>query len=196
MNKAQLQKFTSEIKDLFDTGRITSPVHLSLGNEEELIEIFEGIKPDDWVFSTHRSHYHALLKGIPSQWLRQEILDNHSIHISNRGYRFFSSAIVGGNCPIALGVALAIKRKGLSSKVWCFVGDMGAETGIFYECLKYASRNDLPITFVIEDNEFSVNTPTEEAWGLGKAKPDTDKLMYYKYTRILPHMGGGKWVAF
>tara|TARA_Y100000310_G_scaffold79271_1_gene75945 strand:+ start:3200 stop:3796 length:597 start_codon:yes stop_codon:yes gene_type:complete len=198
MTKQKLQAFTNEIKDLFDAGKIRSPAHLSRGNEEKLIKIFKEVKKKDWVFSTHRSHYHALLKGIPSQWLKNEILENRSIHISNKEYKFFSSAIVGGVCPIALGTALALKWKGWrnkDSKVWCFIGDMAAETGIFYECTKYASRNELPITFVIEDNYLSVNTPTQESWGLGKF--DINEIVkYYEYIRVLPHAGGGKWIAF
>ena len=196
MNNKKLQAFTNEIKDLFDTGKIKSPVHLSLGNEDELIEIFSEIKRSDWVFSTHRNHFHALLKKIPSQWLKKEILENRSIHINNKDYNFFSSAIVGGTCSIALGVALAMKHLQSSSKVWCFVGDMASETGIFYECLKYASRNDLPIVFVIEDNGLSVNTPTQESWGTGDLEVDGDKVKYYEYKRILPHAGGNKWVKF
>ncbi len=197
MNKGKgLVAFTNEIKDLFDSGKIRSPVHLSFGNEEELIKIFKEVKLDDWVFSTHRSHYHALLKGIPSQWLKAEILDNHSIHINNKEHKFFSSAIVGGICPIALGVALALKRKNAQNKVWCFLGDMAAETGIAYESMKYASRNGLPIVFVIEDNHFSVNSPTQESWGLGNFSVNGDMVRYYEYQRILPHAGGGQWVAF
>jgi len=196
MNRQELHAFTNEIKDLFDAGKIRSPVHLSLGNEDELIKIFAEVKANDWCFSTHRSHYHALLKGIPPDWLKSEILDNRSIHISNKDYKFFSSAIVGGICPIALGVALALKRKNAQNKVWCFVGDMAATTGIFYECLKYASRNDLPIVFVIEDNGLSVNTCTEESWGLGDWEIDGDKVRHYEYIRILPHSGSGKFIVF
>ncbi len=196
MNKLELQAFTNEIKDLFDAGQIHSPVHLSLGNEDALIKIFEEIKSDDWVFSTHRSHYHFLLKSGDTEWLKNEILENRSIHISNAKYKFFSSAIVGGICPIALGVALGLKRKNAQNRVWCLIGDMAATTGIFYESLKYASRNDLPIIFVIEDNHLSVNTPTEEAWGLGDWEVDGDKVRLYEYTRVLPHAGGLKWVVF
>jgi len=192
----KLIAFEEEIKDLFDDGKIRSPVHLSRGNEEQLIDIFKNVDESDWCFATHRSHYAALLKGIPSQWLKNEILENRSIHISNKEYKFFSSAIVGGICPIALGLALGLKRKNARNKVWCLVGDMAGTTGIFYECLKYASRNDLPITFVIEDNHYSVNTPTQESWGLGDLEVDEDKIRYYEYQRKLPHMGGGKWVVF
>lgn len=196
MNTAKLIAFTNEIKVLFDAGKIKSPVHLSLGNEEELIKIFAEVKVGDFCFSTHRSHYHALLKGIPADWLKAEILDNRSIHISNKEYKFFSSAIVGGICPIALGVALGLKWKGWrsgGSKVWCFVGDMASRTGIFYECVRYAEGFDLPIVFVVEDNGFSVNTPTKEVWG---EENKGDKIRYYETERILPHSGGGSWVAF
>ena len=150
--------FEAEIAALFEQGKIRAPVHLSKGNERELIWIFEDIKPTDWVFSTHRSHYHALLKGIPREWLKEEILAGRSITINNAEYHLFSSAIVGGILPIALGVAMA------GHTVWAFCGDMAAETGIFHECVKYAHGHKLPIKFVVEDNGFSVLSPTQVVW--------------------------------
>jgi TPP-dependent pyruvate/acetoin dehydrogenase alpha subunit len=177
MEAKELIDFETEIATLFEQGEIKSPCHLSGGNEERLIEIFKSIKPTDWVFSTHRSHYHALLKGIPKEWIKQEILDNHSITLNNAEYRFFSSAIVGGVLPIALGVAMT------GQKVWVFCGDMASETGIFNECLKYATNFDLPIKFIVENNNFSVNSKTDKVWG-------------YRYKRKYPHQGSGKWVTF
>lgn len=189
--------FEEDIKELYLSGKIRSPVHLSRGNEEQLINIFKEIKDNDWVFSTHRNHYHALLKGIPAQWLKEEILNNRSISISNSEYRFFTSAIVGGIVPIAMGVAWAIKRKGLEDKVWCFVGDMAANTGCFEECAKYSAWNELPITFIVEDNGWSVNTDTKEVWG-GSGSYSLRNVKSYKYTRGFPHHGGGAgtWVNF
>ena len=194
MNREELIQFEDEIGELYLEGQIKSPVHLSKGNEDQLIEIFKMVKPDDWVFSTHRSHIPALLKGIDPGWLKAEILANRSIHINNAEHKFFTSAIVGGICPIALGVALAIKRKGEIRQVWCIVGDMAAETGIFHECTKYAARNDLPITFVVEDNSYSVNSPTQEVWG-NRNQHDT-KIIRFSYERGYPHHGVGKWVNF
>ena len=172
-----LVDFEQEVAQLFEAGQIRSPVHLSKGNEDDLIRIFQDIKPEDWVFSNHRSHYHALLKGIPRKWLLAEIMANHSITINNAKYRFFSSAIVGGILPIALGVAMA------GNTVWAFCGDMAAETGIFHECVKYALGHKLPIHFVVEDNGYSVETPTKEVWR-------------YSYQREFPHQGMGKYVIF
>jgi len=177
VNEEDLIAFETEIAGLFEAGKIRAPIHLSDGNELDLINIFENIKPDDWVFSNHRSHYHALLKGIPKDWLRDEIIAGHSITINNAQYRFYSSAIVGGNLPIALGVAMT------GETVWVFCGDMSAETGIFHECMKYAQGHNLPIHFVVEDNGVSVQTPTKKVWR-------------YSYRSKWPHQGVGKFVIF
>ena len=72
-NKDSLIQFEKKISDHWEFGRIRGPIHLSGGNEDELIEIFKYIKKGDWVFSTWRSHYHALLKGITPEWLEKEI---------------------------------------------------------------------------------------------------------------------------
>jgi pyruvate dehydrogenase E1 component alpha subunit len=193
MEKEQLINFEAEVKQMFLDGKLRSPVHLSGGNEEQLIAIFKDINKDDWVFTNYRSHYHALLKGVPEDRLKQWILDNKSIHFMDSEYKVFSSAIVGGTLPIALGVAWAIKRKGGKNKVWLFTGDMTAELGVFNDCVKYARRNDLPIIFVVEDNGMSTDTVTQEAWGKLDGGPNT---LRYKYRRTYPHYGVGAFVKF
>lgn len=193
MTKKDLIQFEEEIKQLFLNKKIRSPVHLAVGSEKLLIKIFKNVKKGDWIFSTHRSHYHALLKGVDREWLKNEILQNRSIHIFNKEHKFFSSAIMGGSSPIALGVAMALKRKKSKNKTWVFIGDMTVEMGIVHECIKYAARHNLPITFIIEDNGLSVDTPTQEVWGKSKSKP---QIIRYKYKRVYPHQGCGMWVRF
>ena len=100
LNSTELIEFEKEIAELFEAGKIRAPVHLHGGNEEQLIEIFKQIKPEDWVCSTHRSHYHALLKGIPREYVKRAILAGQSITLNFAEYRFFTSAIVGGILPI------------------------------------------------------------------------------------------------
>jgi len=194
-DKAGLIQFERKMADHWESGKVKGPIHLSGGNEDELIEIFKYVKKTDWVFSTWRSHYHALLKGIPSEWLEEEILAGRSITIVSKENRFYSSAIVGAIIPIATGVALANKRDGKDDKVWCFIGDMAFETGGFYEMHKYAQRYDLPIRFIVEDNGVSTNTPTEETWnGIKREVPDD--VIWYNYKKEWPHYGTGKWVIF
>jgi len=188
-----LREFEEEIKGIYESGKIKSPVHLSGGNEAQLIELFKNVKPNDWVYSNHRSHYHALLKGVPQEYVKNEILANRSIHLNHAASNFYTSAIVGGCLPIALGTALGIKIKGLDDHVWAFAGDMASEMGCFHESTKYAQRNNLPITFVVEDNNFSVNTPTQKCWGKSNGKSN---IIKYNYERVYPHHGSGKWVTF
>ena len=193
--------FEKEIESIYLEGKIRGPVHFSGGNEETLIKIFGQVNPEDWVLSTHRSHYHALLHGVPRELVKAEILAGRSIDLHFKEYRFLTSAIVGGCLPITVGIAMGIKRNAGRERVWCFVGDMASTTGIFHECSQYAARQRLPISFVVEDNGLSVNTPTDEAWGpLTKetwwdydGKPH---ILRYNYTRIWPHLGCGKWITF
>lgn len=188
MTAEELIDFEKDIVKHFEAGEIRAPIHLAGGNEQQLIHIFKNVKPNDWVFSTHRSHYHALLKGIPPELVKSEILKGHSISLQFPEYRFHTSAIVAGIVPIALGVAMT------GDRVWCFVGDMASRTGIFYESIDYAEGNDLPITFIVENNGLSVETPTKEAWGKCISKVNKEK--FYWYQRTYPHQGSGKWIIF
>ena len=194
MHKKDLIDFEKKVQKVYDAGEITAPVHLSGNNEDQLIEIFKKIDKDDWVFSNWRNHYHALLHGFDPEKLFNLILEGRSMGIVSLKDKFYSSAIVGGSLPIALGVAQSIKLKKETSKVWCFVGDMTFETGTFHECYKYARNFDLPVEFVVEDNNMSTNTPTDHTWNK-KSKIPHD-VYYYKYERNFPHHGTGSWVLF
>ena len=194
ISKKDLIDFELDIKKIYEAGKIKAPIHLSGNNEDSLINIFKKIKKNDWVFSTWRNHYHALLKGIPIDWLKKEIIAGRSMGINNIKYKFYSSAIVAGTIPIALGVAKALKLKKKNQKVWVFIGDMTFETGMFHECYKYAKNHKLPLKFVVEDNNLSTNTPTNKVW-VKKSKIPKD-VIYYKYKRKYPHHGTGGWVLF
>ena len=193
-NEEELIHFENKIVESWEGGKIRGPIHLSNGNETQLIEVFKRIKESDWVFSTWRSHYHALLKGISPNWIEEEILAGKSITLCNHTERFYSSAIVGGTLSIALGVATDIKRNGGDDKVWVFIGDMSFESGLFYETHKYARNFDLPLYFVVEDNGVSTYTPTEETWKVKRDIPND--VVYYKYSSKYPHYGTGKWIVF
>lgn len=194
ISKVELIEFEEKIKKIYEKGKILAPIHLSRGNEEQLIEIFSYIDSKDWVFSTWRSHYHALLHGISEKKLSKLIIKGKSMGIISRKPNFYASSIVGGSIPMALGVAMSIKRRRLKNRVFCFIGDMTYETGIFHEAYKYSKNLNLPLYFIIEDNNLSTNTPTNLAWGK-KSKIYKD-IFYYKYKRELPHHGTGSWVLF
>jgi TPP-dependent pyruvate/acetoin dehydrogenase alpha subunit len=190
----KLIRFEQSIVDIWEAGKIKGPVHLSNGNEGSLIEIFKRIKETDWVFSTWRSHYHWVLKGLSVDYATEIIKEGKSITMCEHEERFYASAIVGGTLPIALGVASAIKKDGGDDKVWVFVGDMSFESGIFYEVHKYARNFDLPLYFVVEDNGVSTYTPTEATWNEKREVPSD--VIHYTYKSKYPHYGSGKWIAF
>lgn len=193
-SEQDLIDYENMIVDHWENAKIRGPVHLSNGNETPLIEIFKRIKTTDWVFSTWRSHYHALLKGIDPKFIENEILDGKSITICNTDEKFYSSAIVGGTLSIALGVAQAIKRDNKDDKVFCFIGDMSFESGIFYEVHKYARNFDLPLYFIVEDNGVSTYTPTDATWN--KKRDIPADVIHYNYKSKYPHYGSGKWIVF
>jgi pyruvate dehydrogenase E1 component alpha subunit len=194
MNKQDLIDFEKRVKKVYEAGEIKAPIHLSGNNEDQLIKIFKNIDKDDWVFSTWRNHYHALLHGFDPEELFNLIKEGSSMGINSVERKFYSSSIVGGILPIALGVAQSIKLKKQTNKVWCFIGDMTFETGVFHECYKFSRNFQLPIEFVVEDNNMSTNSPTDKTWGKKSKIPED--VYYYEYERKYPHHGTGKWVLF
>ena len=81
MTKKDLVQFEEEIAELFNEGKILAPVHLYYGNEEQIINVFESVRSQDWVFCSWRSHYQCLLKGVPQKEIKEEINAVRSISL-------------------------------------------------------------------------------------------------------------------
>lgn len=206
--KDSLVAFESFLCEEFKKGRINCPLHLNGGNEEQLLSIFEEVLPWDYVFSTHRNHYHYLLKGGNHQALVDEIFGltsginggyARSMNIIDPSINFYSTAIVGGNCALSIGIGLSIKKKfkGKDShpRVWVFVGDGAEDSGHFVEAVRFANSRGLPITFVIEDNDFSIESSKKDRWHNHKPIKGSN-IIRYEYNRVYPHVGIGEWVSF
>jgi pyruvate dehydrogenase E1 component alpha subunit len=193
-----LKNFEIEIGECFRQKLIRAPIHLYNGNETQIIKIFEKVEPQDWVFCSWRSHYQCLLKGVPKEQLKSDILKGRSISLCYPEYNIFSSAIVGGVIPIANGVAFDLKRKNSTVKVYCFVGDMTSETGCFHENYKYSLNYDLPISWIVEDNNKSVCTDTRKTWNKNiLSSQGKTNIIYYNYESEYPHAGpGGERIQF
>lgn len=197
MKKQDLITFENRIVEKFDHGEIPYLIHLSGGNEDALIDIFKDINTGDYIFSTHRSHYHYLLNGGSQEELEKKILSGKSMFIFDRDLNFFSSSIVAATPSIAAGVAWALKRKGSNKKVWCFIGDGAEDEGHFYEAVQYVDGWDLPCTYIIEDNDRSVNASKKER--RGESEYTWPKcVIRYNYSPTYPHggTGNGKWLQF
>ena len=184
----ELIAFEDKIGDLYLDNKLPFLFHLSGGNEEQLISIFEDIEEGDYVISNHRSHYHALLHGIPPEVVEDRILNGRSMFIYDRSRNFFCSAIIGGTPAIAAGIAWALKKKGSKQKVWCFVGDGTEDNGHLFEAVRYVEGWDLPCTFIIENNNRSVEATNSDRWGKASDyKWNSPCVLKYKYEITYPH---------
>lgn len=195
----ELVAFEKDIADAFNQAAIRAPIHLDGGNEEQLIKIFKDIRRGDWVCGSWRMHYKCLLHGVPSAKLKSAIMAGRSITLCFPEHRIISSAIVGGILPIALGIAWSINRNHGTEKVFVFVGDMTAQSGMYDECIRYAMGHDLPIKFIIEDNGRSVCTDTQSAWGWEEVDwyaGNSDYSQRFRYILPWPHSGAGRRVEF
>ena len=197
ITKQQLIDFENKIGVLFEEGELPFLMHFCGGNEDELIKIFENINEDDYVLSTHRTHYHYLLKGGSQENLLQKIKDGDSMFIFDKKINFLSSSILGGNAGIAAGIALSLKLKESNQKVWCFIGDGAEDNGHLYEAVKFVESAKLPCIFIIEDNNRSVESSKEDrnstyimSW--------PKCVIRYEYKPTYPHAGNGtkKWLKF
>jgi pyruvate dehydrogenase E1 component alpha subunit len=197
-----LMRFEDEMADAFRSAKIHAVVHLHSDESaaEHMIKLFENIRTQDWVLGTWRNHWQALLKGVPEAEVKEAILAGKSISLCFPKYNVFSSAIVGGIIPIAVGIAKSIAVRGTDEAVHVWFGDMSAETGAAHENIKYAENFDLPITFHVEDNNSSVSTDTRAIWGsktLTYEKESHPKVEYSYYTmKKYPHAGLWERVKF
>ena len=202
--KESLIAFESRVKELWEAGELPYLIHLCGGNEDQLIDIFTRVEAGDWVFSTHRNHYHALLSGMSPDALEHQIRTGNSMFVfgspDDGRFRtpvnFLTSSVLAGTCCIAAGVAHRIKhewRPDSSARmphVWCFLGDGAEDEGHFYEAVRFVDGHKLPCTFVIEDNDRSVDTNRADRRGDGQMIwPHC--VQRYHYKPVYPHAGSG-----
>lgn len=188
----------------FENGLINCPIHLSGGNEDILIALFNAVKKRDYIFSNHRSHYHYLLKGGSLRSLKAEVYGKpegmcrgkgRSMHLYDPGINFYTSAIIGGTPAIACGVALGLKKKKSKAHVWCFIGDGTEDSGFFMEAARFGNSRVLPLTFVIEDNDRAVESTKAQRWH-NYTPVQARNIIRYKYKASFPHVGIGKHITF
>lgn len=205
---ADLIAFEEDIAEVYKTGVITGPIHLRGGNEQQLIDIYQDIRQQDIVLATWANHLEALLKGIPADVVKKRILAGHSMAMNFQNYNFYTSAIVNGISPIGVGMAWAAKKLKKDQRVYIFIGDMAFQSGDTIECINYSVNFNLPVTWVVCDNEISVDTLTVKAWNgqiRNKVKAieeeiyyraDNVDIKYYSYKNKFSHSGVGAFVSF
>jgi TPP-dependent pyruvate/acetoin dehydrogenase alpha subunit len=164
----RIRLLDEKVVDLYKKGQIQGLAHPYMGQEAVAAGVIANLTKEDLVVSNHRGHGHSLAKGISERAILSELFGKEtgmclglggSMHSSDlaRGL-VFSTAIVGGGIPIAVGVALALKMDKKPDCVVCFFGDGACNTGAFHEALNMAAIWRLPVVFVCENNQYAVTT--------------------------------------
>lgn len=164
----KIRLFEESIAQLYPKEIIRCPVHLAIGHEASAVGVCSALTDDDFALSYHRSHHHYLAKGGSPNRLLYELLGDSrgcsggrggSTHLYAPEVGFMgSTAIISGILPIATGLAHSLKLKKSQNIVVCFNGDACIEEGVFFETLNIATLWNLPLLFVIEDNDQSCYT--------------------------------------
>lgn len=164
-----IRRVEERIAEIYDTDKIKSPIHLSIGQEAPAVGVCMALSPNDVVFGTYRGHALYLAKGGDLSKMVAELYGKAtgcgkgkagSMHLGDKAVGMMgTSAIVSTTIPQAVGYALAEKMKGRDTVVPVFFGDGATEEGVFWESLNFAALMKLPVIFVCENNQYAIHTP-------------------------------------
>jgi pyruvate dehydrogenase E1 component alpha subunit len=161
---------TEEIlTDEYRKGTMRTPTHFGIGQEAVAVGVCEALRPDDIVYTHHRSHTHYLAKGGSMLGLIAELLGREdgcsrgrggSVHLVDRSVGFLgSSPILGHSLALATGTALAFKMDGRQQIATAFFGEGAFDEGSLWESLNFAAIHKLPVLFVCENNLYATESP-------------------------------------
>lgn len=164
-----IRRFEEALADLFSEGLVGGTSHFCVGQEACAMGAVAGLRADDLVTSNHRGHGHFLAKGADPGRLLAELLGKATGYSAGRGGSqhmadfslgfLGSNGITGGMIPIATGAALSQKRLGTGKVVLCFFGDGACAQGTFHEAVNLGAIWDLPIVYLLENNQYAMSTP-------------------------------------
>jgi pyruvate dehydrogenase E1 component alpha subunit len=165
----RIRRFEEGVNQLFLEGRMPGTLHLYIGQEACAVGVCEALRPEDWITSTHRPHGHAIAKGVSLDAMMAELFGKTtgcaggyggSMHTGDPAVGALTAiAIVGGNVPVATGLALGFRMRRTDQVVCCFLGDGATNEGAFHEGVNMAAIGDLPVVFVCENNLYGASTP-------------------------------------
>ena len=151
-------------------GPIPGELHLAAGQEAAAVGVCHHLRPDDTVTAPHRPHHVAIAKGVDLKRMTAEIFGRKTglgkgkgghMHLFDPDVNFACSGIIAEGCPPAAGAALAAKKRNEDAVAVAFLGEGAIDQGAFLESLNFASVHDLPVVFVVEDNDWAISMPKE-----------------------------------
>ena len=151
-------------------GPIPGELHLAAGHEASGAGVCAHLRDDDSVTAPHRPHHIAIAKGVDLKRMTAEIFGRETglgkgkgghMHLFDPDVEFACSGIIAQGVPPAVGAALAAKKRNTDSVAVAFLGEGAIDQGAFLESLNFASVQNLPVVFVVEDNDWAISMPKE-----------------------------------
>jgi len=163
-----IRRFEERAGEMYARAKVGGFLHLSIGEEATIVGAARALRDEDYLISTYRSHGHALVRGTPPDAVMAELFGRvdgccggrgGSMHMFDLERRFMGGyGIVGGNLPIAAGIALASDYRGTDEVTLCTFGDGASNQGTFGETLNIAALWRLPVVFMVTNNQFGMGT--------------------------------------
>ncbi|MGD8698081.1 MAG: thiamine pyrophosphate-dependent enzyme, partial [Gemmatimonadales bacterium] len=167
------RRYEEKTAEMYQLGEIGGFCHLYIGQEAVAVGAITPLREDDYVITAYREHVHALVRGLDPRSIMAELFGRStgcskgkggSMHLFDASLNFLGGhAIVGGHLPLAVGVGYAIRYRDSDAVCVCFLGDSVANIGAFNESLNMAALFQLPVVFVIENNEYGMGTAVHRA---------------------------------
>jgi pyruvate dehydrogenase E1 component alpha subunit len=166
-----VRRFEERAGEMYAKAKIGGFLHLCIGEEAAVVGATQAMRRDDYLLSTYREHGQALARGTPPNAVMAELFGRvdgcskgrgGSMHLFDLERRFLGGyGIVGGNLPLAAGVALASDYTGTEDATLCMFGDGATNQGTFGETMNLAALWNLPVVFMVINNQFGMGTALE-----------------------------------
>lgn len=168
----RIRQFELAATNLFKRGQLKGTVHTYIGMEASGVGVCMALRTDDLIAGTHRSHGHNIAKGADLDRMMAELLGKETGYCKGRGGSMHIAAfetgslgalaVVASGIPLAVGAALAFQMRGEDRVAVPFTGDAGSNTGNWHEGLNMAAAWNLPVVFVLENNQYGVSTRIDD----------------------------------
>ncbi|MFB6068454.1 MAG: thiamine pyrophosphate-dependent dehydrogenase E1 component subunit alpha [Halobacterium sp.] len=159
-------------------GPIPGELHLAAGHEAAGVGVCAHLRDDDTVTAPHRPHHVAIAKGVDLERMTAEIFGRETglcsgkgghMHLYDPDVNFSCSGIIAQGCPPAVGAGLAAKKRNTDAVAVAFLGEGAIDQGAFLESLNLAAVQNLPVVFVVEDNDWAISMPQERVTDVANA---------------------------
>jgi pyruvate dehydrogenase E1 component alpha subunit len=162
------RRFEEKAGQAYGLKKIQGFCHLYIGQEAVVVGVNEALRPNDWVMTGYRDHVHPLVRGADARMLMAELYGRDggyskgkggSMHFFDVEHGFYGGyGIVGGQIPLAAGLAFASKYRNEDRVTVCSFGDAAANQGALHETFNMAVKWKLPVLYLVENNKYGMGT--------------------------------------